>query len=417
MTAGAAHEAVVAAARQSYGRLVAFLAARLHDLAAAEDALSDAFERALRTWPVDGVPRSPEAWLLTAARRRLLDALRHDQVRREAEPLLTLLADMDDSGSDDEAAADIPDERLQLMFVCAHPAIDRAVRTPLMLQAVLGLDAATIAAAFLVAPSAMGQRLVRAKTKIRDAGIAFELPREAQLPERLDAVLDAIYAAYGTGWDATGAQGPHAGLAREAVELARVLVGLMPDEPEALGLLSLMLYCESRRDARRIPEGGYVPLAEQDVRRWSRPLIEDAGTLLRRAGALARPGRYQLEAAIQSVHADRARDGVTRWDVIADLYETLVRGWPSIGARVAGAAATAEAFGAALGLARLESIDADAVSTYQPWWAVRAHLLAQLDRNGEAIDAYERAIGLAEDADVRAFLQRRRAALDERADR
>lgn len=411
MTHDAAHEAIVAAARQSYGRLVAYLAARLHDLSTAEDALSDAFERALRTWPVEGVPRSPEAWLLTSARRRLIDALRHDRVRREAEPLLTLLADMHDEYDPDEAAgaAAIPDERLQLMFVCAHPAIDCGVHTPLMLQAVLGLDAATIAAAFLVAPSAMGQRLVRAKTKIRDTGIAFELPRETQLPERLNAVLDAIYAAYGTGWDASGAQGRHAGLASEAVQLARVLVALMPDEPEALGLLSLMLYCESRREARRNPEGAYVPLAEQDVRRWSQPLIEEADAQLRRAGAFARPGRYQLEAAIQSVHAERSRAGITHWDVIADLYEVLVRGWPSVGARVAGAAAAAEAHGAQAGLDRLEAIDAGTVENYQPWWAVRAHLLAQLDRKKEAIDAYERAIGLAEDLEVRVFLLKRRA--------
>jgi RNA polymerase sigma-70 factor (ECF subfamily) len=356
---------------------------------------------------VEGVPRSPEAWLLTAARRRRIDALRHDRVRREAEPLLSLLADMHESDDQTDAAAHIPDERLQLMFVCAHPAIDRGVRTPLMLQAVLGLDAATIAAAFLVAPSAMGQRLVRAKTKIRDAGIAFELPREAQLPERLDAVLDAIYAAYGTGWDASGAQGRHAGLANEAVQLARVLAALMPDEAEALGLLGLMLYCESRRDARRNPDGGYVPLAGQDTARWSRTMIDEADALLRRAGAFARPGRYQLEAAIQSVHAERLHAGITRWDVIADLYEALVRGWPSIGARVAGAAATAEARGAQAGLERLEAIDADAVASYQPWWAVRAHLLAQLGRTAEAMDAYERAIGLAEDPEVRKFLHAR----------
>lgn len=407
MTQAATHEAVVAAARQSYGRLVAYLASRLHDLAAAEDALADAFERALRSWPLDGVPRSPDAWLLTAARRRLLDALRHEQVRREAEPLLILLADMQDHDPSADGAADIPDERLQLMFVCAHPAIDRGVRTPLMLQAVLGLDAATIAAAFLVAPAAMAQRLVRAKTKIRDAGIAFELPRESDLPERLDAVLDAIYAAYGTGWDAAGAQGRHAGLAHEALALARVMAALMPREPEVLGLLGLMLYCESRRDARRGADGGYVALAEQDVRRWSRPLIDEAEEVLRTAGAMGRPGRYQLEAAIQSVHAARARDGRVRWAVIADLYATLVRGWPSIGARVAGAAAAAEAFGAQTGLDRLESIEAQEVASYQPWWAVRAHLLAQLGRNAEAVTAYERAMGLAEDPGVRAFLQAR----------
>jgi len=403
-----AHEAVVAAARRSYGRLVAYLASRMKDLAGAEDALADAFERALRTWPQDGVPDNPDAWLLTTARRRLLDDLRHARVQREAEPLLILMMD-----SPAEPADAFPDERLKLLFVCAHPAIDVGIRTPLMLQAVLGLDAATIASAFLVAPASMGQRLVRAKTKIRAAGIAFEVPGEGDLPARLEAVLDAIYAAYGTGWDASGANGRHASLAREAVDLARVLVALMPDQPEALGLLSLMLYCESRRDARRDDANRYVPLAEQDVARWSRTLIGEAGQLLQHAGAMGRIGRYQLEAAIQSVHAQRALTGTTHWDVIARFYGELLRLAPTVGAQVGEAAAIAEWRGPQAGLERLDAMDADEAQRYQPWWAVRAHLLAALGRVMEARPAYERAMGLAEDVEVRAFLAGRLAALDD----
>lgn len=403
-----AHEAVVAAARRSYGRLVAYLASRMQDLAGAEDALADAFERALRTWPQDGVPQNPEAWLLTTARRRLIDQARHAQVQRQAEPLIELMM-IDDEPDPSES---FPDERLKLLFICAHPAIDVSVRTPLMLQAVLGLDAAAIASAFLVAPATMGQRLVRAKTKISAARIAFELPPESERPARLEAVLDAIYAAYGTGWDAAGAQGRHAGLASEAVELAHVLAMLMPDQPEALGLLSLMLYCESRRDARRDAQKRYVPLGEQDVKRWSLPLIEEAGGLLQRAGAMARPGRFQLEAAIQSVHAQRALDGITRWDAIAGLYAALVTIAPTIGAQVGEAAALAEWRGAPAGLERLDAIDADAAQRYQPWWAVRAHLLAATGRIAEARTAYERAMGLAEDDGVRRFLADRLAGID-----
>jgi RNA polymerase sigma-70 factor (ECF subfamily) len=408
-------EAAEAAARDGYGRLVAYLSARSRDVAAAEDALGDAFRAALETWPVDGVPARPEAWLLAVARRRLIDASRHRRVESDAAPALRLDAERRQADSamtiDDEA---IPDERLKLMFACAHPAIDASARTPLMLQAVLGLDAARIASAFLIPPTTMGQRLVRAKAKIRDAGIPFEVPRPTDLPARLTPVLDAIYAAFGAGWDSLdGADPRRRGLATEAIWLARILVGLLPDAAEARGLLALMLYCEARRDARRSPSGEYVPLADQDTALWSRPMIAEAERELAKAAALGSMGRYQLEAAIQSVHAQRAVTGTTDWDALALLYEGLARLAPTLGALVGRAAALAGARGPSAGLAALDAIEARAVATYQPYWAVRAHLLAQSEKPDEACDAYARAIGLSEDQAVRAFLIRNRDGISE----
>jgi len=396
--------AVERAARDSYGRLVTFLAARSRDIAAAEDALADAFRAALETWPRDGVPGRPEAWLLTAARRRLIDGARHLQVRAEAVPDLRIVAE------EAEALAEadrFPDERLKLLFVCAHPAIDPAIHTPLMLQTVLGLDAARIASAFLVSPAAMGQRLSRAKVKIRDAGIGFELPEAKELPPRLDAVLEAIYAAYGSGWDdVAGADPRRRGLAAEAVDLGRMLRPLLPAEPEVEGLLALMLHCEARREARRGPDGTYIPLSEQDTARWSAPMIAEAERILSAAAQDKRFGRFQLEAAIQSVHAQRARTGRTNWEAIALLYEGLVRLAPTIGARVGQAAAVAEARDAAAGWALLQAIPAEAVTGYQPYWALAAHLLRRLGQPADA--TYERAIGLCEDPAMRDFLLRRR---------
>ena len=317
------------AAREGYGRLVAYLSARSRDVAAAEDALGEAFRAALETWPRDGVPDRPEAWLLAVARRQLIDDARHDRVKADAAPSLKLAAERKQFEAvpiDDEA---IPDVRLKLMFVCAHPAIDAASRTPLILQTVLGLDAARIASAFLVAPAAMGQRLVRAKAKIRDAGIPFEVPRPADLPARLGPVLDAVYAAFGTGWeDADGVDPRRRGLAAEAIWLARILAKLIPDEAEALGLLALLLHCEARREARRSTSGSYVPLDEQDTALWSRPMIAEAERSLASAAALRSIGRYQLEAAIQSVHAQRAITGRTSWGAVALLYGELVRPLP-----------------------------------------------------------------------------------------
>lgn len=403
-----ARRAVEQAARDSYGRLIAFLAARSRDVAAAEDALADAFQAALETWPQNGVPDKPEAWLLTAARRRLIDRARHLRVHIEASPTLLAVADE----VEELAISDImfPDERLKLLFICAHPAIDAAACTPLMLQTVLGLDAARIASAFLVQPSAMGQRLSRAKAKIRDAGIAFELPETRELPARLDAVLAAVYAAYGSGWDdVTGADQRRKGLAVEALHLGRMLLQLLPSEPEVQGLLALMLHCEARREARRNTTGGYVPLSEQDTARWSRTMIEEAEQLLDAAEKANRIGRFQLEAAIQSAHARRALTGHADWESIALLYEGLVRLSPTIGALVGRAAAVAEARGAAMGWALLEAISAEAVKSYQPYWALAAHLLKRMQRSEEAVAAYDRAIGLCEDPAMREFLARQAA--------
>ena len=393
-------------ARESYGRLVAYLSVHTHDLASAEDALSEALVSGLNHWLQNGVPQNPEAWLMTAARHSLIDVIRHQRVVQASEPTVKLLKE---ESVETISEAEFPDERLKLLFVCAHPAIDPAMHTPLMLQTVLGLDAARIARAFLLAPKTMGQRLFRAKTKIRSGGIPFEIPHERDLPERLDAVLEAIYAAFGIGWDDTAGADQHGrDLAEEALWLARVLLQLMPTEAEVQGLLALMLHCEARRPARRAPDGRYVPLSEQDPKQWSVAALEEAERHLAEAFKRGRSGRFQLEAAIQSVHAERARTGQTDWAAIALFYEQLIRITPALGTRVGYAAAVAEVKGSAAGLAVLESIDQEAVSDYQPYWAVRAHLLRRLGKAREARDAYDRAVGLAEDSSVREFLLQKR---------
>ena len=397
------HQAAELAARVSYGRLVAYLAARWRDVARAEDALGDALLAALETWPRTGVPDKPEAWLLTVARRHLVDAARHTKVEAAAAADLGVM--VRETEREASSGAVFPDRRLGLLFACAHPAIDEAARTPLMLQTVLGLDAARIASAFLVTPATMSQRLVRVKAKIRDAGIRFEIPEPRDLPSRLDAVLQAVYAAYGSGWeDVAGADPRRRGLAEEAIWLGRLVVRLLPDEPEAHGLLALMLHCEARRGARRDAAGGYVPLTRQDVTLWSRSMIGEAEELLATASRARKLGRFQLEAAIQSAHAQRAESGRTDWEAIALLYEGLLGLASTIGARVGHAAALAEARGSAAGLAVLETISSEAVSAYQPYWALSGHLLKSLGRGEQAKQAYARAIGLSEDPAVREFL-------------
>lgn len=391
-------------ARESYGRLLAYLAARWRDLALCEDALGDAFASALSIWPREGIPRRPEAWLLTIARRRIIDRMRHVRMAAEAsQHLLSIAQDIEDSAV---ARSDFPDERLKLMFVCAHPSIDPAARTPLMLQSVLGLDATKIAAAFVVPTATMAQRLVRAKAKIRDAGIAFEIPDAINLGDRTQAVLDAIYAAFALGRDQP-LRDPvdRDDLCREAIWLARLVVRLLPGEPEARGLLSLLLFSQSRRAAARNTVGsGFVPLAEQDCADWDTDLIDEAEGLLRDAAARQAPGRYQLEAAIQSVHADRRRTGRTDWSALRTLYDGLLAFTPTIGARVAHAAVVAETDGPAAGLALLQALDRDAVATYQPFWAVSAALAAASGDTHAAITCFDRAIGLAADESIKAYL-------------
>jgi RNA polymerase sigma-70 factor (ECF subfamily) len=309
--------------------------------------------------------------------------------------------------------AEIPDRRLALMFACAHPAVDAAIRAPLMLQAILGLDAAAIASAFLTSPAAMGQRLVRAKGKIRQAGIPFRIPEREELRSRLDTVLDAIYAAFAEGWmDAGGTDVARRDLAEEAIFLGRLVTELLPDEPEALGLLALILYAEARRRARRSEQGEYVPLAAQDPALWDEPMIDDAEALLFRASALGAIGRYQLEAAIQSAHVSRRRTGRANWPAVVQLYDALLALSASPVVAINRALAIAETQCANAALAVIEELASDArLAGYQPWWAARAELLARTGAHVEARHAYEVAIGLERDPSVRRFLAQRRSQL------
>lgn len=390
------------AARASYGRLLAWLASRTNDVAAAEDALSDAFRAALEHWPKSGVPNSPEAWLLTAARRKLIDGARKRQTHANAEPALLLATEEAEVTA--RVAPEFPDERLKLLFMCAHPAIDEGVRTPLMLQTVLGLDAARIASAFLTSPAAMSGRLVRAKRKIKTARIPFDTPGETDLPDRLEPVLAAIYAAYGTGWEAVGgAEAEIEDLTQEAIYLAELAVSLMPDQAEALGLVALMLHAEARKKARRA-EGAYVPLERQDIALWDRDMIAKAEHALAHAWKFGQIGQYQLEAAIQSAHAaSRLQERDTRQD-IATLYERLVAIAPSAGAFVGYAAALTAADRHDDALDALVMMIDKAAERYQPYWAVRARIMKNLGRASEANEALTRAIGLSKDPAVRAFL-------------
>lgn len=408
-----ARRAAEVAVRNSYGKLVAYLAAQTRDVAAAEDALGDAFLTALKTWTESGVPKNPEAWLLVTARHRLIDTARRMKVQDKVLNTFKLneLESQIDSSFD---SVNFPDDRLKLLFICAHPAIDAAIHTPLMLQVVLGLNAAQIASAFLVTPATMSQRLVRAKAKIRDAGIAFELPAAAELPARLAAVLEAIYAAYNNAWETVDGGDPrHQGLAEEAIWLARLCSQLMPQEPEPRGLLALMLYCEARRDARRTANGSYVPLSQQDTRLWAQPKIDEAERELAQASTFKQFGRFQLEAAIQSIHAQRAVTQQVNWEALALLYEGLIQLSPTLGALVSQSAAIAEAKGLDEGLARLNALPTETVKNYQPYWALKAHLLRHLGNKSEAQQAYLRAIGLTEDSVIREFLFHQSLSLDE----
>ncbi len=405
-----ARAAAASVARASYGRLVALLASRSGSITDAEDALGDAFAKALATWPRDGVPDKPEAWLLTAARNRLIDVARSAAARTTAgsiddEAMQDIVSVVD--GIDHDA---IPEERLKLLFACAHPALDVQIHTPLMMQVVLGFDAADIASAFLMPVATLSQRLVRAKRKIRQARVPFVLPDRDVMPERLTAVLEAVYGAYALGWD----RRPNdltRDMAGEALYLASVLSGLLPDEPEVLGLDALICFSHARRASRFDREGAFVPLDRQKPDLWDRTLLRRANVLLGRAAKAGAPGRYQLEAAIQAVHADRLETGRTDWQAICQLYEGLMAIAPTSGAAVARAAAIGHADGLEAGLRALAQAEAmigdNAIAGFQPYWAARAHLLRNVDPEA-ARTAYDKAISLTTDVAVRRWLEAER---------
>jgi RNA polymerase sigma-70 factor, ECF subfamily len=374
---------------------------------AAEDALADAFAAALQSWPERGVPANPAGWLIVAARRRLADGARRRKTSAGAAETLRLVAE--ELGAGDADA--LPDRRLALMFACAHPAIEEGVRAPLMLQTILGLDAAAIASAFLVTPAAMGQRLARAKSRIKLAGVPFREPSPELWPERIGAVLEAIYAAFSHGWLET-AESRARDLAEEAIWLGRVAANLAPAEPEAGGLLALMLYAHARRDARRDAAGRFVPLSEQAVADWDHAGLDEAEKRLATAAALGRPGRFQLEAAIQSAHVDRRRTNRTDWPAISALYDALLAltGSPVVAVNRAVAVSHARGLDAGLAALRLLAEDA-ALAQFQAYWAARADLEARAGLDSAA-DCYARAIGLESDPAVRDFLLGRLAAFE-----
>jgi len=387
-------------ARASYGKLIAILSARSGDIMAAEDALADAFLQALKTWPVRGIPDNPEAWLMTAAKNRATDV-----VRRATRGPIAHGVELPDIGADVDTDDDtFPDRRLALLFVCAHPEIDTGLHALLMLQTVLGVQAVDIARAFLQSPTAVTQRLVRAKRKIRDAQIPFTLPPPDELRRRLPQVLDAVYAAYTLEWtndeDARD-------LTQEALYLAELLAQLLPDA-ETAGLAALLAFTHSRRPAR-LRDGVFVPIHEQDRTLWNHDLILRARAWLASAATMQRLGRFQIEAAMQQAHGNSR--------VLLPLVDGLCAMWPTAGAAVSRAAIIGEAWGPAAGLAALDAIDGE-LSGFQPAHATRAHLLARAGQLEQARVAYTSAIALTTSIPVRRWLQQQHDALaiDAKAD-
>lgn len=397
--------AVARVFREEHGRVVATLVRLLGDITLAEEAVQDAFVVAVERWPGDGVPANPGGWIVSTARRRAIDRWRRESTRDERHAQAALLL----APEEPMEVGAVRDDRLRLLFTCCHPALSPQAQVALTLRLLGGLDTAQIARALLVPEATIAQRIVRAKGKIRDARIPYRVPSEAQLPERLPPVLTVVYLVYTAGHSASaGVELAQAELCTEALRLARVLAELMPDEAEVLGLLALLLLLESRRSARTGPAGELVPLDAQDRGRWDAALVVEGQALVRRLLPRGTPGPYQVQAAIQAVHADAPTAGATDWTQVLGLYDLLLTLLPTPVVALNRAVALAEVDGPEAALAAVELLDLD---RYQAFHVVRAHLLGRLGRPAEVAPAYDRALELTVNEVERAHLQAPRAAL------